>query len=199
MASESIAHSAFGLMSYWLRAHYLFLNLIEQIPLGDCHVIMTGMFVVSPRGVNCIFWCHLGCSGPCALKWGRALRRFLYRVVYLGWLKGSSLQLTRTYERYAILLPFSNSSMSSPHFSFQSTRKNEAEIANWTPNYAMWTSIILLFSVVFFKSSPLARPRVVLVGGWWPPPSSSCVAEGFVVCFSFVFRKVRGTKKPPAT
>ena len=135
----------------------------------------------------------------CALIWGRALRRFLYRVVYLGWLKGSSLQLTRTYERYAILLPFSNSSMSSPHFSFQSTRKNEAEIANWTPNYAIWTSIILLFSVVFFKSSPLARPRVVLVGGWWPPPSSSCVADGFLVCFSFVFRKVRGTKKPPAT
>ena len=86
---------------------------------------------------------------PCALIWGRALRRFLYRVVYSGCLKGSSLQLTRTYERYAILLPFANNSRISTLFSFQSTRKNEAEIANWTPNYAIWASIIIPFSVVF--------------------------------------------------
>ena len=42
---------------------------------------------------------------PCALNMGRSRTpgRFLYRVVYSGWLKGSSRQLTRTYERYAML------------------------------------------------------------------------------------------------
>ena len=28
---------------------------------GDCHMKVTGMLVVSLRGVNCRFWSHLGC------------------------------------------------------------------------------------------------------------------------------------------
>ena len=30
---------------------------------GDSHMKVTGMLVVSLRGVNCRFWSHLGCSG----------------------------------------------------------------------------------------------------------------------------------------
>ena len=30
---------------------------------GNSHMKVTGMLVVSFRGVNCRFWSHLGCSG----------------------------------------------------------------------------------------------------------------------------------------
>ena len=30
---------------------------------GDSHMKVTGILVVSIRGVNCRFWSHLGCSG----------------------------------------------------------------------------------------------------------------------------------------
>ena len=30
---------------------------------GDSHLKVTGMLVVSLRGVNCRFWSHLECSG----------------------------------------------------------------------------------------------------------------------------------------
>ena len=30
---------------------------------GDSHMKVTGMLVVSLRGVNCRFWSHVGCSG----------------------------------------------------------------------------------------------------------------------------------------
>ena len=38
---------------------------------GNSHMKGAGMLVVSLRGVNFIFWCHLGCSGQNAIMFSR--------------------------------------------------------------------------------------------------------------------------------
>ena len=38
---------------------------------GDSHMKWTGMFVVSLRGVNFVFWSRLGCSGQNVIIFSR--------------------------------------------------------------------------------------------------------------------------------